>query len=119
MLRMFPEELETNHRQATGWYSHTVLAAALDETQPPMWKLCASRASQQDWQQLAKEDYILGALVNLHNSHWTCVCKESGHVFYCDSKYAPVLFFESDWHRVLQLHIDTFLVVRHDCDAFF
>ena len=61
-----------------------------------MWKVCASRASADHWRHLAEEEWVLGVLVNIQNHHWAAVCKEGGHIFYCDSLYAPVLIYEAD-----------------------
>ena len=58
-------------------------------------------------------------LPHIKTAHWTAVCKEGVNFFYCDSCHVPVLFHEVDWERVLCLHPDTFLVVKHDCDFFF
>ena len=42
------------------------------------------------WEAIEKRADVLGAIVNVRNYHWTCLCKESGLVFYVDSRYAPV-----------------------------
>ena len=59
---------------------------------------------------MARDD-VLGAVVNLNNYHWCCICKAGGGIFYVDSRYAPVLIQEAEWKRVLELHPDTFLAV--------
>ena len=119
LLLVFRSELESDHRRPTGWYSHTILAAALDATVPPQWKLCVGRARADQWNELAEEEHVLGALVNVKQAHWTAICKEAGDIFYVDSLYSPVLFHQHDWKAVLKLHPDTFLIVKHDCDIYF
>ena len=61
-------------------------------------------------------DTILGALVNQKNKHWVSICKEAGHVFYCDSRYAPHLLDADDWSNMLQRHPDIYFVIAHDSD---
>ena len=55
-------------------------------------------------------------LVNLRNIDWTCICKQSGCVFYFDSQHGPVVIEEAEWQRIITLHPDLYLVVRADSD---
>ena len=56
----------------------------------------------------------VGALVNISNRHWTCICKESRGVFYVDSMWSPHLIEQQDWVRTLERHPDTRLVLAVD-----
>ena len=68
-------------------------------------------------EKLISDDTVVGLIINIRNCHWTCVCKESGRVFYVDSMTGrPVLIDESNWLRILELHPDAFLVVTADSD---
>ena len=104
------------HMNAQGWFSHGVLAAVLQNTAPPQWRLTSRRATVGDWDALASEDSISGALINVRGQHWVSVCKHEGHAFYCDSMYAPHLIDAEDWAAILLRHPDASLVIAHDSD---
>ena len=100
------------HRRGYGWYSRSVLARVLQNTCPPSWRMLPGRVTPQIWSDMLSGDTIGGVMANVRDSHWTCICKESGGVFYVDSKHAPVLLAEKDLRLVLALHPDAYLVVR-------
>ena len=104
------------HMNAQGWFSHGVLAAVLQNTAPPQWRLTSRRATVGDWDALTSEDSISGALINVRGQHWVSVCKHEGHAFYCDSMYAPHLIDAEDWATILLRHPDASLVIAHDSD---
>jgi hypothetical protein len=107
---------EHDHMNKHGWYSHSALSAMLQNSVPPMWRVSVRRATAASWVQLKHEDTALGALINLNNEHWVSVCKDSGFVFYCDSKYAPHIIDVDDWEAILLRFPDTSLVVAHDSE---
>ncbi len=106
------------HRRPTGWYSHAVLARALDYTVPPVWRMLDRPASHVDWAAVSSEQSVAGMLCNTNNIHWTCISRHNDKVFYIDSRYSPVLIGETEFRRILDLHPFCFLVVRHDSDRF-
>jgi hypothetical protein len=106
----------SDHVLPGGWYSHSVLAHVLQNTNPPMWKLASNRASVADWQLLQADEGVLGALTNINNSHWTATVRHAGVIFYCDSKFLPVLIDVKDWEDILHKRPDTYLVTKHDRD---
>ena len=89
----------------------------LQNSVPPMWRVSARRASAASWVQLESKDTVLGALINLNNEHWVSVCKDSGFVFYCDSKRAPHIIDVDDWEAIQLKFSDTSLVVGHDSEG--
>ena len=107
-----PGEPERLHRRADGWYSHSVLAAALDLTMPPMWRLLFRPVCNEDWKAVSIEEEVAGVLVNVGNVHWSAIVRRAEHVFYVDSLYLPHLILQKDFERILELHPMSFLIVK-------
>ena len=104
----------SEHRRGHGWYSFSVLARVLQNCVPPEVRLLDGPAHVSAWDALTARDDVVGALVNISNRHWTCMCKESGGVFYVDSMWSPHLIEQQDWVRILERHPDTRLVLAAD-----
>ena len=107
-----PGEPERLHRRADGWYSHSVLAAALDFTMPPMWRFLFRPVCNEDWKAVSIEEDVAGVLVNVGNVHWSAIVRCAEHVFYVDSLYLPHLILQKDFERILELHPMSFLIVK-------
>jgi len=78
-------ELEADHRRGSGWYSHSVLACALQATVPPQWGLAKSPLEAKDYHMLLATDDWLGAIVNQDNQHWFAIVKHAGVLWRVDS----------------------------------
>ena len=104
------------HRRLGGWYSHAVLARALDYTIPPVWRMLDRPACHEDWCLVATQDEVAGVVCNVNNKHWTCICRQQGRVFYVDSVAFPHIIQESDFIEIINRHPMTFLVVHNTSD---
>jgi hypothetical protein len=117
VLEEIPSETRGDHVKRGGWYSHSILAEALQATLPPVWRLALNRACPEDWQVVASNENVCGVLINLDNTHWVAIAKHMGFCFYCDSMYRPVIVDGADWLKIIGRHPDAFVVVRHNFDG--
>ena len=104
------------HRRGAGWYSHGVLAKAVEATVPPVWRVVLNPVLEQDWANIRNRDDVAGMLCNIMNVHWACATREGGHVFYVDSQYSLELISETEFKAIITRHPMSFMVIRHDSD---
>jgi hypothetical protein len=114
VLEELPNEPKRLHSRGGGWYSHAVLAAALQITSPPAWRLVLAPVNEQSWTDVKEVDAVAGVLCNIQNTHWTCIAKCNGSVFYVDSCHRPVLIDEVSFKSIVAQHPMSFMVVAHD-----
>jgi len=113
VLEELPGEPERLHMRGAGWYSHSVLAKALDVTVPPTFRMLSRPAESSDWQALIAREDVLGILCNVRNRHWATIAKENDHVFYVDSLALPVLLVEDDFVSILANHPMSFVIIAN------
>ena len=110
------EEHRRHHCHGNGWFSHSVLAQALDLTVVPVWRMIMRPATPAAWGIVAHRPEVAGVVCNEGNAHWTCIVSEGANVFYVDSLRIPVLITEERFGQIVGQHPMSFLVVRHDLD---
>ena len=66
---------EAAHRRDSGWYSHGVLAQALQWTNPVQWVMSTSPLEAEDYRSLLDAEDCLGAIVNQGNVHWVAIVR--------------------------------------------
>jgi hypothetical protein len=109
-------ELEGDHRLGNGWYSHSVLARAMDLYMPPTFRMLTAPLLPSGWLSLQENQSVIGAAVNINNNHWAALAKHSNMVWFVDSEYAPVVIDSDDLAEILKRHPMTFLVVSQEYD---
>jgi hypothetical protein len=96
-------DVENEHRQGDGWYSHAVLQAALQRIVPPLWALSLQPLRRHGYDEFVAAADVIGAVVNQDNVHWSAIVKHAGSVWDVDSSSQPVLLdagsFSSLIHR--------------------
>jgi hypothetical protein len=102
------------HQHGAGWYSHGVLAVALQRTVPPKWRLLLKPLVATDWVWLADEALVAGALVNIRNVHWVAIAKHAGFLWYVDSSHRPVIIEAVDYRSILSQHPMAFPIVSNE-----
>lgn len=106
-------EDESEHMAPRGWYSWSVLARLLDMTAPPLGRLLLEPCTAQAYDELLSSDDYYGCLINQRNTHWVCVAKHNGRLFYVDSCYYPTEIDYEDFQDVLRRYPMSFLLERH------
>ena len=110
---------KSDHGNAAGWYSHSVLADIFQKTSPAAWKLGMTRvaADKKHWCVL-QGLHVCGILINIGPGvHWTCIVTHVGHTFYVDSQqFPPSLIDEENFRSILAQHPDAYFVMMHEMD---
>ena len=96
-------EREDQHRNEHGWYSHSVLAQALELTNPVIWRLLYAELLPSEYRRLLETPDWIGAIVNEGNRHWVAIVKRADRLWRLDSgNPPPVLLDEASFHTYLQ-----------------
>lgn len=106
------------HSKANGWYSHQVLANALEMLVPPTCRLLYTPLPTDSYDHVAKKEDVLGALVNENNAHWTAIVKHLLSLWYVDSINGAKKLNKQSFIKLLEQHPNTFLVVTNDSPNF-
>ena len=99
------------HRIGAAWCSHSVLAEALQRVVPPSWRMLARPFLRDQWSLFMDNPDVVGAVVNVANSHWTVLVEHATLGWYVDSQYLPVIITEMDCHDIVSRNPITCLVV--------
>ena len=105
-----PEE----HIRDSGWYSHSVLARALQNAIPPQWRMLLAPLAATAYENLLQDENFFGAVVNEHNAHWSAIVKTAGHLWHVDSKSRPRRIGDAGYRAILGRFPMTFAIVRAD-----
>ena len=110
-------ESREDHACIAGWYSHSVLGRALQDTVPPRWRLRLSPLLECELSDFYTNPLICGALVNQSNIHWICVVKHANFIWEVDSKSAPRRLRKKDLMFLVRSHPCTYPLLDNDCDS--
>ena len=108
------DEPQHEHRKTGGWYSHSVLSAALENIFPPFCRLLISPVSPFAYNEILNDADTFGALVNHNQAHWTAIIKHSGRLWDVDSQRAPTLLSANIFAELVAAYPLTLLVVGND-----
>lgn len=111
------DESREDHACAAGWYSHSVLARALQDTVPPRWRLRLSPMLECDLSNFCSNPLIYGALMNQSNVHWISIVKHAGFLWEVDSQATPRRLRDEDLLRLLRQHPSTYPLLDNECDC--
>ena len=94
------------HKQGSGWYSHSVLAMALDRAMPPPWRLCDEPLQASNYDSFLVDNDVLGALVNEANTHLAVLVKHNEQIWYVDSCKTPRAMERPEFlpYQILGIH---------------
>ena len=92
------------------------MARLIDMTVPPLGRLLLKPCTPQAYDELLSSDDYYGCLINLRNTHWVCVAKHNGRLFYVDSCYYPTEIDYEDFQDVLRRYPMSFLMERQQED---
>ena len=106
-------EDRAEHSKDHGWYSHSVLAEACDAVANATGIRLELRPLPLHPTTIHDEQ-CRGAVVNIHNAHWTAVVKHEDHFWYVDSCDRRKQMMMGDMEALLQRHPATFAVVSSD-----
>ena len=107
----------SEHVHANGWYSHSVLATALQNTVPPRWRLLLQPLTSDHVFHFLHSPTVLGALVNIRNQHWIAIVKHAACLWIVDSLQTPVPLSENEFLKHLHLHPFTYPLVANEYDG--
>mmetsp|Transcript_50834 Transcript_50834/g.82506 ORF Transcript_50834/g.82506 Transcript_50834/m.82506 type:complete len:139 (-) Transcript_50834:24-440(-) len=108
-------EEDSAHQHAGGWYSHSVLAAAMDLTAVLHCRMLDKPVISGSYDLLLNTSGgIFGAVVNQGNVHWSAVAKHANKLWHVDSQRLPISLTETSFTQLLHQHPMTFLVVAND-----
>ena len=102
------------HVHYDGWYSHGVLATALQNTVPPRWRLLLNALLPALVFDFLHDATVLGALVNVNDAHWIAYVKHAGCSWLVDSKTHPVPLSEADFLDYLCVYPCTYPLEEND-----
>lgn len=108
------DEPRALHARSSGWYSHSVLAKLFDLTNPAEYVLQLRPVDPSSYSAIVNESNYVGVLVNVRNSHWTCLAKHKECLFYVDSCYAPTVINEFDFKQIIEKNPMSFAVVTNE-----
>ena len=115
VLQVTDEAVE-EHVAPSGWYSHSVLAEAVQ----PTWELMLGRSMPDSRKEFLENGDIIGVLLNVFTGrgvrHWSAICKHAGEAWRVDSlEQEPELLNDASWHYFLERVVSAFpLRVRTD-----
>ena len=101
------------HTRNNGWYSHSVLAEACDAVADATGVRLEVRPLYLHPTTI-HDARCRGAVVNIHNVHWTAIVKHGDEFWYVDSCGSPKRMMMGDFEVLLQQHPSTFAVVSSD-----
>ena len=101
------------HVLPNGWYSHSVLATALQNTVPPPWRLLLSPLLVESLFQFISDPTMLGALVNKANKHWVAVLKHANLLWIVDSLQSRALLSAAALAELVAAHPNVSPVVEN------
>ena len=109
------QQCEADHRRDFGWYSHGVLAKALQLTVPPEWVLSLAPLEPGRYQAfLSSGADELGAIVNLDDVHWIAIVKHDGILWRVDSLPPHLTILDSRLFDELVQPRTAFVVYRDE-----
>ena len=111
------DEDSQEHVRENGWYSHSVLARALQNAIPPQWRLLLAPLATTAYENLQQHEQIYGAVVNENNAHWSAIVKHAGHLWHVDSGSRPIILDYLRFCTLLQRFPMTFAVVSATYDG--
>ena len=83
-------EPPSHHVHSSGWYSHSVLATAIQNTMPPSWRLLLRPLLSYDLFAFIHTSTVIRALANIENVHWVAIAKYSASLWLVDSQKQPI-----------------------------
>ena len=125
--QFFPQDLETaavevavegddleDHIGVGGWYSHSVLAKALDLMVVPQFRMLFRPVEpvHSAYAALLENGLIQGIVVNQRNTHWTAIVAHESRVWHVDSLSGPEVLAEHDFLALLKRYPNSYLIVK-------
>ena len=105
------DENPQEHIRDNGWYSHSVLARALQNAIPPQWKLLLAPLATTAYENLLRDEGIFGAIINENNVHWSAIVKHAEHLWHVDSQTRPKRIDDTRYRAILHRFPMTFAIV--------
>ena len=106
--------LSSDHVSTGGWYSHNVPAQAIQETVPPRWRLLLTPLRAPDLYMFLNDPLILGALVNMNNTHWIALVKHGTFLWRVDSLKTPRILTPEALDELLNEHPNAYPLVLNE-----
>jgi hypothetical protein len=98
------------HMNSDGWYSHGVLAMALDRLVPPTFELLDDPLLPGEYDFLQDES-IMGAIVGT-GGHWSSIVKHAGYIWHVDSMRGVSLLDDKLFRALVAKHPATYVVAK-------
>ena len=96
------------HVSPSGWYSHSVLAEAVQNTVPARWQFELNRFPSSGHDKMRDDAQIVGALMSRGGgSHWTAIVKHDGALWDVDSFGSAVPLSTDTFQRLVAENPDT------------
>ena len=103
------------HANEQGWYSHSVLVAALEMLVPPRCRMLCSPLVATIYEEMMTDGEVYGAVINHDNIHWTCIVYHNNSLWHLDSCSKPRVVDQAAYAALLHRHPMTFAIVA--CDS--
>ena len=83
-------ESPSDYVHSSDWYSHSVLATAIQNTMPPYWRWLLRPLLSSDVFVFTHISTVIKALANIENVHWVATVKYSAVLWLVDNQKQPI-----------------------------